>query len=130
MCLTAQQICAMNRSKICKFGGLYVERGQNLRNPDSLHYILDAIAHPIFGRDLYPTLADKACAIAWTIMKQHVFNDGCKRTALEAARTFLELNGHALTLDQSTVDVAVQATACTVSFEGLVAWMVDRTVHV
>jgi death-on-curing family protein len=112
------------------FGGLYVERGQNLCNPDPLHYILDAVARPIFGRHLYPTLTDKACAIACTIMKQHVFNDGCKRTAMEAARTFLELNGRALSLDQSTVEVALQATACTLSFEGLAAWIVDRTVHV
>lgn len=45
------------------------------------------------GADLYPGVLEKAAALARGIICGHVFVDGNKRTGMEAALVFLELNG-------------------------------------
>ncbi len=46
------------------------------------------------GKDLYEIVFEKAVALLFSIIKNHPFVDGSKRTGLHAAITFLELNGH------------------------------------
>ena len=46
------------------------------------------------GEYLYPTLAEKAAALAFSIIRNHPFIDGNKRTAHAAMEVFLILNGH------------------------------------
>ncbi len=73
-----------------------------------------AIAQPRMtfeGRDLYATLAEKAAALAFSIIRNHPFVDGNKRVGHAAMETFLVLNGQELgaSIDEServVVDVA------------------------
>jgi death-on-curing protein len=46
------------------------------------------------GQELYPTLAEKAAALGFSIIKNHPFVDGNKRTGHAAMEVFLVLNGH------------------------------------
>jgi len=46
-----------------------------------------------FGEDAYPTLADKAAALFHSIVRNHPFTDGNKRTATIAALLMFEVNG-------------------------------------
>lgn len=58
--------------------------------------LLSAIAQPqtaVFGRELYPTVFEKAAAYAYAILMDHPFVDGNKRTGITAALVFLEDNG-------------------------------------
>ena len=43
--------------------------------------------------DLYPTIVDKAAALAFTLAMNHPFIDGNKRIAHAAMSVFLDLNG-------------------------------------
>lgn len=54
-----------------------------------------AVAQPrmTFGQDLYPTLADKAAALAYSLALNHAFQSGNKRTAHAATEAFLVVNG-------------------------------------
>lgn len=45
------------------------------------------------GVDLYPTLVEKASALGFSIVMNHPFIDGNKRTGHGAMETFLVLNG-------------------------------------
>lgn len=45
------------------------------------------------GKDLYPTLIDKAGALAYSLCMDHPFIDGNKRVAHAAMEIFLVLNG-------------------------------------
>lgn len=45
------------------------------------------------GEDLYPTLIDKAGALAYSVCMNHPFIDGNKRVAHAAMEIFLVLNG-------------------------------------
>ncbi len=62
--LSLAQIIEINRRMLNTFGGLFVETNGNLLNSAPLHYTLEAIQTPIFGQELYPTLIEKAAALA------------------------------------------------------------------
>ncbi len=47
---------------------------------------------PLFGQDRYPSVADKAAALIWGIIKNHPFNDGNKRAAITTGFCFLMVN--------------------------------------
>lgn len=58
-----------------------------------------AVAQPQMGfggQDLYPTLAEKAAALGFSLIANHAFVDGNKRIGHKAMETFLVLNGHEL----------------------------------
>lgn len=46
------------------------------------------------GEDLYADLFSKAAALGYSIIKNHPFVDGNKRTGFEAMRLLLRLNGY------------------------------------
>jgi len=46
------------------------------------------------GEELYPSLAEKAATLAFSLARNHPFADGYKRVAHAAMETFLVLNGH------------------------------------
>src|SRR5262245_39919949 len=55
-----------------------------------------ALAQPkmtLAGSDLYPTLAEKAAALCFSLVGNHPFVDGNKRVGHAAMETFLVLNG-------------------------------------
>ena len=65
-----------------------------------------AIARPqamFGGEDLYPNLCDKAAALMESLIQNHPFVDGNKRTGLAAAGILLERNGLRLTADNDQV---------------------------
>ena len=58
-----------------------------------------AVAQPemtFSGVELYPTLGEKAAALAFSLVMNHPFVDGNKRVGHAAMETFLVLNGHEL----------------------------------
>lgn len=70
-----------------------------LRDPASLD---SAVAQPRMtfeGRDLYPSLIEKAAALGYSLVRNHPFVDGNKRIGHAAMETFLLLNGQELVAD-------------------------------
>jgi death-on-curing protein len=55
------------------------------------------------GRDLYPSLPEKAAALAYSLIMNHPFLDGNKRVGHAAMEVFLVFNGYELraSLDDS-----------------------------
>ena len=83
---TIETIVGINRLFISTTGGYY-NPPKNLRNLSSLEWALDVIQCPsLFGIDPYPTLPEKAALLSWTIINDHVFHDGNKRTGLATIR--------------------------------------------
>ena len=60
---------------------------------EDLKDILENIDQDIFGKELYPTLCDKAMYILMRIEQSQAFPDGNKRVALSAFEFFLNING-------------------------------------
>ena len=55
--------------------------------------ILGAVYQDVFGGEVYPSLEEKAANLLYFIIKDHPFNDGCKRIAASLFLEFLNRNG-------------------------------------
>jgi death-on-curing protein len=119
---TISQIVEVNRRMIDETGGSFTPPA-NFRNRDSLEYVLDAIKYPVFGKHLFPTLKEKAAALAFEIIKSHVFVDGCKRTGIHIAWEFLGSNEVPIYLDMSIVDLATRLADSRADREELIRWL-------
>ncbi len=81
-----------------------LEQSGGLTGIRDLGALESALAQPRMtfdGTELYPTLVDKAAALAYSIVNNHPFVDGNKRVGHAAMEIFLVLNGHEL---QATID--------------------------
>ena len=97
--LTAGQILLIHSLAIDETGGSHGVRDH--------HAVLSIKAMPkqqVFGRELYPTVFEKAAVYARGIILSHPFIDGNKRTGLTAAAVFLENNGYRLAVRQGGVE--------------------------
>lgn len=63
------------------------------KDPGKLESILSAIYQTAFGQEVYPTLEEKAANLLYFVVKDHPFNDGCKRIAAALFLYFLDKNG-------------------------------------
>jgi death-on-curing protein len=93
--------------------------------------LTSAVAQPRMtfeGRDLYPSLEEKAGALCFSLILNHPFLDGNKRLGHAAMETFLILNGceiHASIDEQEAIILEVAAGKC--SREKLVEWIRAHT---
>lgn len=62
------------------------------KEPGKLESILSAIYQTAFGQEVYPTLEEKAANLLYFVVKDHPFNDGCKRIAAALFLYFLDRN--------------------------------------
>lgn len=58
----------------------------------------------VFGKDLYPTIFEKAAVLARNIIMNHPFVDGNKRTGMTAASVFLENNGYEIIVKEGEIE--------------------------
>jgi death-on-curing protein len=79
------------------------------------------------GQDLHQTLVEKAAAMCFSLVQNHPFVDGNKRTAHAAMETFLVLNGNEI---EASVDeqerVMIEFSAGRVQRAQLVEWLQDH----
>lgn len=90
-----------------------------------------AVARPraaFAGNDLYPDLWSKAAALMDSLIRNHPFVDGNKRTALAAAGIFLELNGYSptATTDQALAFVR-QVYSRKMTSKEMATWLEDHS---
>lgn len=54
--------------------------------------IIDAVYQSAFGMDAYPTIEEKSANLLYFMIKDHPYNDGCKRIAASLFLEFLDKN--------------------------------------
>jgi death-on-curing protein len=94
--LTPEQVLFLHSRLIAETGG-----GQGIRD---LGMLLSALGRPpatFEGKDLYPDLFLKTAALMDSIVRNHPFVDGNKRTAITAAALFLRINGYRLVVENN-----------------------------
>jgi death-on-curing protein len=85
--------------EVLKLYSRIIEQSGGMMGIRDLGALESALAQPrmtFAGEELYPTLIEKASALGFSIIKNHPFVDGNKRTGHAAMETFLVLNGHEL----------------------------------
>lgn len=91
-------MCYLTTSEVMRINE--VEIGQDLLA--DLGLLEAAVLRPqqtIFGSDAYPDIHTKAAAMLHSLIRNHPFIDGNKRTAVLSMIVFYNLNGHALELE-------------------------------
>jgi death-on-curing protein len=93
--LTLDIVLAIHEEMVERYGGSHGIRDIGL--------IQSAVARPqssFGGEDLYQTIFDKAAALFHSLMFNHAFVDGNKRTAMVSTARFLFMNGYELDASQ------------------------------
>jgi death on curing protein len=121
--LTLIEVLELHRRVIEQSGGAFGIRDIGL--------LESAIAQPQMtfgGEDLYPSLLEKAAALGFSIIMNHPFVDGNKRTGHAATETFLVLNGmqiNASVDEQERVVLAIASSG--LGREAFVKWLQRNT---
>jgi death-on-curing protein len=105
--LTPEQVLFIHARLVAETGGMHGVRDIGLFE--------SAVARPqatFDGAELYPDLFMKAAALLDSLINNHPFTDGNKRTGIAAAALLLRLNGYCLTasnpeLERFTLQVAI-----------------------
>lgn len=83
------------------------------------------------GEDLYPDIFMKAGAFIQSIVKNHPFIDGNKRTAFTGAITFLLTNGKFVSADTNqVVKFMLRVANENISVDEIAEWLKKRTKNV
>lgn len=101
------------------------------------HGVLDlgllqsAVARPqatFDGLNLYPDVFSKAAALLESLVGNHAFIDGNKRTAITSAGLFLMINSYRLRADNQQLEAfTLQCAQGLISFEQMVLWLKSHT---
>jgi death-on-curing protein len=86
-----------------------------------------AIAQPHMtfdGNELYPGLAEKAAALGFSLIQNHPFADGNKRTGHAAMETFLALNGYEINAStDEQVEIILSLASGKLSRDEFTTWL-------
>lgn len=100
--LSLEQVIAIHDDQIERYGGVHgIAR---------LELLESAVLRPqttFDGKELYPAIFEKAAAMLHSLVLNHAFVDGNKRTAIVSTLVFLELNGFQLDVKQEELVQAV-----------------------
>lgn len=92
--LTPEQVLFFHSRLISTIGG-----GHGVRDIGMLLSALGRTQATFDGKELYPDIMLKAAALIDSLVRNHPFVDGNKRTAITASALFLRLNGYLLQVE-------------------------------
>lgn len=90
--LSVEQVLAIHEALIKRYGGSHGIHNQGL--------LESAVFRPqssVFGQDAYPTLFGKCAVLGYSLIQNHPFIDGNKRTGFAAMHLMLLINGYDIT---------------------------------
>lgn len=111
----------MHTVAVTEFGGSHGIRDRSL--------LESALARPTFGgKNLYGTPFKRAAALAESLVLNHGFVDGNKRTAMYAMAAWLEREGYVIEAARGELrDLALAIASRDLSTEQIAAWLVQRS---
>jgi death on curing protein len=82
------------------------------------------------GQEAYPTIREKASALAFSLVKNHPFRDGNKRTGHAAMEVFLLLNGYELhaSIDEQE-QIMLQLASGTLERDAFTEWVSSHIIR-
>ncbi len=116
--LSPHQVLFLHARLIEETGGSHGVRDMGL--------LLSALGRPqatFEGKDLHPTIYQKAAALAESMINNHPFVDGNKRTGIGTAVLFLLLNGYVVTTsNQELLDLTMEIVQKRNSIDEVANW--------
>lgn len=117
--LTAEQILFLHARLVAETGGSHGVRDLNL--------LLSAVGRPqtsFDDEDLYPDFFTKAAALMESVINNHPFVDGNKRTGIAATALFLNANGYRLQVSNTELEkFTLEVAQAQHTIEDIAAWL-------
>jgi death-on-curing protein len=124
--LVLNEVLELYRRVIEQSGGAFGVRDLGL--------LESALAQPrmtFSGTELYPTIAEKAASLGYSIINNHPFVDGNKRTGHAAMEVFLILNSYEIEAPlEEQEKIVLQLASGELGREEFAVWLHDHLVQV
>lgn len=117
--LEIDEVMVIHEEMIEKFGGRWEVHDFTL-----LHSATLRPQATFGGEDLYKTIFEKAAALIHSLILNHPFDDGNKRTAITSCARFLYINGwHLETPMKESVQFTLNIDAKRIDLEKIAIWL-------
>ena len=122
--LSKPQVLLLHEQLIAETGG-----SSGLRDEGMLDSALNTPFQTFAGKDVYPSLQQKAARLCFGLVKNHPFVDGNKRIGAHVMLVFLALNGIELQHTQTELsEVILQLAAGTIQSSDLLDWILTHQI--
>ena len=122
--LTLGEVLEVYRQVMEQSGGLL-----GIRDLAALESALAQPRMTFGGKELYPSIVEKASALAFSIIQNHPFVDGNKRTSHAAMEIFLVLNGFEIEAEIGEQEATILGVASgEISRENFTVWLRDHVI--
>lgn len=120
--LTEQQVLSVHKMMTEATGGL-----DGVRDIGGLRSALNAPFHAFEGKEIYPSLLSKAAAMCRSLISNHPFVDGNKRTGIHVMLIFLELNGvQPDYTQQELIDLGLGVASGNLDVNNILKWLTEH----
>lgn len=117
--LNKRQILLLHSALIAESGGTNGVRDEGL-----LDSAINSPFQTFSGKDLYPTILEKAARLGFGLIRNHPFFDGNKRIGTHAMLVFLDLNNITLSYeDEKLIAVILSVAAGELDADNLLKWI-------
>ncbi len=123
--LKVEDVLLLHNLAIDEYGGSH-----GLRDFGLLESAVGRPQSTYAGEDLYPNIFLKGASLVHSLLLNHQFVDGNKRTAMFSVMTFLELNGYSFIAKQNeVVECAVWIENKKPEIEEIALWLEDHSLE-
>lgn len=121
--ISVEQVLKIHTVAIEKFGG-----ANGIRDMGGLESSLARPFQTFGGEDLYPTIFEKAAAIGESVIINHPFIDGNKRTGYLLMEALLRYESYKITSsDEDLYNFVINIATGAISFTEMVEWLKNNT---
>jgi death-on-curing protein len=117
--ISLEEVLAIHENVVSKTGG-----SKGVRDLGLLESAISRPFQSFGGHELYPDVAGKSAAILESIVKNHPFMDGNKRTGYVLMRSLLLLHGEDINASEDEkYDFVIAVAEGRLDFDGIKAWI-------
>ncbi|OQA13772.1 MAG: Toxin Doc [Firmicutes bacterium ADurb.Bin356] len=121
--LSVEHIKQIHSFVIAETGGL-----EGIRDEGALESAVNTPFQTFDSTSLYKTIEAKAARLAYSIVKNHAFIDGNKRTGIMAMLLFLELNGAGRDCtDEELIHIGLGLADGSMDDQDLLNWILEES---
>lgn len=121
--IQTQEVLALHEILIERFGGSY-----GVRDYEMLESALSRPFQTFDGDALYPTVYDKVAALIESLLTNHPFVDGNKRTGYGLLRIYLGINNYEITATiENRYEFVIAVATGQWKFDQILTWVETNT---
>jgi death-on-curing protein len=119
-------ILLLHKISIIVYGGSY-----GVRDLEGLKSAISRPFQTFATNDLYPTTIEKAAALGESLIVNHPFIDGNKRTGFTAMIALIKEDGLQLTANQvEAYNLTIGISTGEIKFDGIVLWLEKNSIKI